>query len=359
MLTYLDGVVLNKVWNYLVEFLPAKLAPNLITLLGFLMTFVPACLILAYDPTFISEDFSKIFYYSCSVSIILYQALDALDGKQARKTGTSSVLGELFDHGLDAITSLAIMMIVAQCMNLGTLGNWGVIVFLLSSMNVFQMFTLEKRFTRVLRTGVGEFGVIESHYVCSLVFFLTGYYGNSMWSAPFSVFGYELAFNKFIYIFGIILAPMSLLNTVPLMIEGAKKYKEEALLKSYLTPVILNVLSFVFVVFFCDVAIKSPSTTVVLFSGPMVSFCWKYIISSVMKFNFNPLTWNSLLPLFALAACIGLECAGMSEIAEKLYLGAAILVWLYNLHFALFTVNQIANHLGIQVFFIKDKKAKK
>jgi hypothetical protein len=29
----------------------------------------------------------------------MYQTLDALDGKQARRTKTSSPLGELFDHG--------------------------------------------------------------------------------------------------------------------------------------------------------------------------------------------------------------------------------------------------------------------
>lgn len=28
-----------------------------------------------------------------------YQSLDAIDGKQARRTGTSGPLGELFDHG--------------------------------------------------------------------------------------------------------------------------------------------------------------------------------------------------------------------------------------------------------------------
>lgn len=33
------------------------------------------------------------------VCVFLYQTLDALDGKQARRTGSSSPLGELFDHG--------------------------------------------------------------------------------------------------------------------------------------------------------------------------------------------------------------------------------------------------------------------
>lgn len=29
----------------------------------------------------------------------MYQSLDAIDGKQARRTGSSGPLGELFDHG--------------------------------------------------------------------------------------------------------------------------------------------------------------------------------------------------------------------------------------------------------------------
>ena len=34
--------------------------------------------------------------------------LDGIDGKQARRTGTSGPLGELFDHGLDAWTTVMI-----------------------------------------------------------------------------------------------------------------------------------------------------------------------------------------------------------------------------------------------------------
>lgn len=34
--------------------------------------------------------------------------IDGLDGKQARRTGTSGPLGELFDHGLDSYTTALI-----------------------------------------------------------------------------------------------------------------------------------------------------------------------------------------------------------------------------------------------------------
>ena len=33
------------------------------------------------------------------------QTMDVIDGKQARATGTSSPMGELFDHGCDALNS--------------------------------------------------------------------------------------------------------------------------------------------------------------------------------------------------------------------------------------------------------------
>ena len=40
----------------------------------------------------------------CAVGLFVYQSLDAIDGKQARRTNSGSPLGELFDHGCDAIS---------------------------------------------------------------------------------------------------------------------------------------------------------------------------------------------------------------------------------------------------------------
>jgi ethanolaminephosphotransferase len=43
-----------------------------------------------------------------------YQTLDNIDGKQARKTGNSSPLGMLFDHGCDAFALIFIVLGVAR-----------------------------------------------------------------------------------------------------------------------------------------------------------------------------------------------------------------------------------------------------
>lgn len=40
----------------------------------------------------------------CAIGLFVYQALDATDGKQARRTGSASPLGELFDHGCDSLS---------------------------------------------------------------------------------------------------------------------------------------------------------------------------------------------------------------------------------------------------------------
>ena len=41
----------------------------------------------------------------CALGLFIYQSLDAIDGKQARRTGTSTPLGELFDHGCDSLST--------------------------------------------------------------------------------------------------------------------------------------------------------------------------------------------------------------------------------------------------------------
>jgi hypothetical protein len=46
----------------------------------------------------------------------LYQTFDAIDGKQARRTGTSSPLGQLFDHGCDAFITNVVGIFNASCM---------------------------------------------------------------------------------------------------------------------------------------------------------------------------------------------------------------------------------------------------
>ncbi len=44
-------------------------------------------------------------FFLSALGLFIYQSLDAIDGKQARRTNSSSALGELFDHGCDAVST--------------------------------------------------------------------------------------------------------------------------------------------------------------------------------------------------------------------------------------------------------------
>jgi hypothetical protein len=66
------------------------------TLSGLLINFV-SWLIVFLPVSFAEGRWAFLWY---AASLWTYQALDALDGKQARRTGSSSPLGELFDHGI-------------------------------------------------------------------------------------------------------------------------------------------------------------------------------------------------------------------------------------------------------------------
>ncbi|EKE37926.1 hypothetical protein ENUP19_0228G0015 [Entamoeba nuttalli] len=88
-------------WNLLIEKFPMWLAPNMITLAGGLfMGMAMIVMNIFLDPN--SEPNILVNTFVC-IMIFLYQTADNLDGKQARRTKSSSPLGELFDHGVDSI----------------------------------------------------------------------------------------------------------------------------------------------------------------------------------------------------------------------------------------------------------------
>jgi ethanolaminephosphotransferase len=66
-----------------------------------------------------------------ALAVVAYTWLDCLDGKQARRTGTSSPLGQLFDHGCDALSVNLLLANIACSLTIScgwahALGNLGV-----------------------------------------------------------------------------------------------------------------------------------------------------------------------------------------------------------------------------------------
>jgi len=111
--------IMQPFWRWVVNFLPTFMAPNLVTLVGFVFILISYLTLACYCPT-MEDDAPPWVYIFCGASVFAYQTLDAIDGKQARKTFTSSALGELFDHGCDAITTVLLAAEVSCILHLGT-----------------------------------------------------------------------------------------------------------------------------------------------------------------------------------------------------------------------------------------------
>lgn len=94
------------------------MAPNLITLTGFSFVVINILTLLWYNPT-LDQDCPSWVYYSWAIGLFLYQTFDAVDGSQARRTKQSGPLGELFDHGVDAVNTSLEVLIFAGSQNLG------------------------------------------------------------------------------------------------------------------------------------------------------------------------------------------------------------------------------------------------
>lgn len=200
--TYLEGVVLDKLWEWMINYMPRWIAPNLITVSGLVIVTIGLLALLWEDPN-MTEQVSTWIYIYLAFSIWVYQTLDCLDGKQARRTGSSSVLGELFDHGCDAVVCVFLAIIYCHVLSFGAGYKTG--VGILFQAGIFTMFTYEKRFTYVLRTALGEFGTIEAHYLYMLILILR------------AIFGPRLAFAKVEYLSNLLHFDFNLQNVATIL----------------------------------------------------------------------------------------------------------------------------------------------
>lgn len=95
------------------------MAPNLVTLVGLFGPLVALAILIFNDPTMSILQPSWCYCLS-AFSLFFYQTMDAVDGKQARRTGASGPLGQLFDHGCDAITTTTMVTIFFYSILCGT-----------------------------------------------------------------------------------------------------------------------------------------------------------------------------------------------------------------------------------------------
>ncbi|PFH56784.1 hypothetical protein XA68_15979 [Ophiocordyceps unilateralis] len=172
--------VLGPWWNAFVRVLPMWLAPNMVTLLGFFFILGNVGLLVLCMPDLVGPGPAWL-YFSFSLGLFMYQTMDNVDGKQARRTGTSSGLGELFDHGIDSLNCTLASLLETAAMGLGP-SRAGVFTALCPCLPMFFS-TWETYHTHTLYLGFFN-GPTEGLLIASAIMALSGVYGPDIWTQP-------------------------------------------------------------------------------------------------------------------------------------------------------------------------------
>lgn len=94
---------MHPFWNWISQLYPLWLAPNVLTFAGFLLTVAHYFLLSFFSPHFHHPELVPLWAWMVtSIFVFVAHTLDGTDGKQARRTNSSSPLGELLDHGCDS-----------------------------------------------------------------------------------------------------------------------------------------------------------------------------------------------------------------------------------------------------------------
>ncbi|XP_068125547.1 choline/ethanolaminephosphotransferase 1 [Hyperolius riggenbachi] len=141
-------------WEWLVGKVPAWIAPNLITIIGLIINVFTTVVLACYCPT-ATEQAPTWTYISCAVGLFIYQSLDAIDGKQARRTNSSTPLGELFDHGCDSLSTVFVVLGTCIAVQLGTHPDW---MFFCCFAGMFMFYCAH---WQTYVSGMLRFGIID------------------------------------------------------------------------------------------------------------------------------------------------------------------------------------------------------
>ncbi|XP_048156227.1 cholinephosphotransferase 1 isoform X3 [Corvus hawaiiensis] len=154
-------------------------------------------------------------YILGAIGLFIYQSLDAIDGKQARRTNSSSPLGELFDHGCDSISTVFVVLGSCIAIRLGTNPDW---LFFCCFVGLFMFYSAhwQTYVSGILRFG--KIDVTEVQIAITMLLLISAYGGAAIWDYKVPLLGLEL---KFFAVIGILCGTaLSFLNYFRVIFGG-------------------------------------------------------------------------------------------------------------------------------------------
>ncbi|XP_037570294.1 cholinephosphotransferase 1-like isoform X1 [Dermacentor silvarum] len=175
-------------WNWVTSKCPLWLAPNLMTLSGLFVNIATSLVLVWYSPT-ATQEVPRWAFLLCALGLFVYQTLDACDGKQARRTGTNSPLGELFDHGCDSISTVFVALAVCIAVKLGSYPGW-MFFQCFVAITLFYCAHWQTYVSGTLRFG--KFDVTEAQFSVMMIHIISALFGPDIWATKLPLFNVEL-----------------------------------------------------------------------------------------------------------------------------------------------------------------------
>jgi len=367
--TPLDNV-LNGWWYGITETLPRSLHPNLITFAGFLPIFITFSTSWYCSPTF-DQPPPRWLCFMMAITLFVYQTLDAVDGKQARRIGQSTPLGQLFDHGCDCMACLSHHSMAAVLFLSGA--TYLTLAGLAVLQTGFFMAQWQEHYTGVLSTSFGPVGVTETQYGLISFALLAGLAGPDRVAAVMTsqVFGLQVGhFFVWLWIlFNIVLMGFCFFKTFTHKSSHPHEpgqWVAPSIMKDHLdlnrVTALLDMLPIVFlnVVLLCcwhpDIVESMPR--VLCLSAGLLFF---YLTAQMIVFSMGCMEFNPfqpvLLPFAALAFASRFAYLPFEMFAVKVTLVVhTIVLSFYVMAWVLTVINELKAHLGIHIFTVGPPK---
>ena len=182
--------------NYLIEnWTPKTLAPNLITITGFIINTLPIHIYLLIVYGMSVESVLPVWInFLCGFTLLLYLILDNMDGKQARKIGNSTSLGLFFDHGCDAFSVPLLGIVFLHIF--GFTGSYFFFIIVLLCF-CFYLKTYETFVFKHLDLGLIN-PVTEGITCLVLLSVFSGFVGNAFWGLESHIWDFK--FRDFLFL---------------------------------------------------------------------------------------------------------------------------------------------------------------
>eukprot|EP00250_Pteridium_aquilinum_P007716 c17384_g1_i1 orf=339-1508(-) len=367
--SYMAKYVFQPFWSRFVTIFPLWMPPNMITLTGFLFVVTSAFLSYIYSPGFTSPS-PRWVHFLHGLLLFLYQTFDAVDGKQARRTSSSSPLGELFDHGCDALSCAFETMAFGSSVMSGKHTMW----FWVIATIPFYAATWEHFFTNTLILPEIN-GPTEGLMMIYMAHFFTAIVGPAWWSQKVGdIIGFStgLPFLSDLVLYDFVIVCMMLFAVAPTV--GYNVYNVYKVVQSRKgsMPLALAMLFpfFLLVGGVTTWGLLSPSD--ILRTQPHLlmvgsGFAFGYMVGRLILAHLcdEPKGLKTgmcvsllFLPL-AIANALSASLLGGSSLIDeqRVLIGYCLFTISLYMHFAVSVIHEITNALGIHCFRIGRKEA--